>query len=111
MTTFASQVLSAMPHFYAHTLWPNPWDREDGTQDTIVKALTNAHRFTGGNLAAWLTTIMGNVRRDQWSKGYRKGSKEAGERLVYAGGPDDYARARVCLCDPEAILIALETVQ
>ena len=105
--TFASHVLAKMPHAYARSLWRNPWDREDGTQDTITKALANAHRFTGGNLAAWLTTIMGNVRRDQWAKGYRKGTMEARERLVYSGSPDDYASG-VWLCDPESILIAVE---
>jgi len=89
-------------------LWENDADRDDGVMDTVAKALANARRFDGRNLVAWLSVIMGNVRRDQRAKGYKKGTKPLeGDRLVYAGHYD-YAAHVACLCDPEAILIATE---
>lgn len=109
MTTFSASVLAAMPRSYAARLWPDPWHRADGVQDTIVKALTNAHRFKGGNMAAWLTTMMGNIRKDQRAKGYRKGTIVEEARIDYAGHTEDYAMTCAYLCDPESILITKES--
>lgn len=93
----------------ARKLWPNSIaDREEGVSETVTRAIAKAHLFDGANLIGWLKIIMRNVRRDQWAKGYRKGSKPvAGDRLVYSGHYD-YAALRPCLCDPESIMIALE---
>lgn len=106
--TFALEVYAVMPKLkgYARRLWSgNDTDAEDGMADTVCRALSKRHQFHGGNLAAWLTRIMRNIRRDQLDKGYRKGKRpDAGARLVFSGAP--YARALSDLCDPESILIA-----
>lgn len=110
---FATQVWAATPRLRtAYKLWPAHHDREDGIADTVVKALANAHRFDGHNLEGWLTTIMRNVKLDQLSKGYRKGTKRPdGDRLRYLGTLYDYTAHLTCLCNPEAILIAKETYE
>lgn len=96
---------------FARRLWIDESSREDGVSETILKALANAHRWRGGNLPGWLITIMKNLRRDQYSKGFAKNGKPrpaGGDRLTYAGVARDYAAHIACLCDPESILIALE---
>lgn len=106
--TFALEVWVTMPKLkgYARRLWNgNDTDAEDGMADTVCRALSKRHQFHGGNLAAWLTRVMRNTRRDQLDKGYRKGRKRPA-RLVFSDEP--YARAMTDLCDPESILIAVE---
>lgn len=107
--TFALQVWVTMPKLkgYARRLWNgNDTDAEDGMADTVCRALSKRHQFHGGNLAAWLTRIMRNIRRDQLDKGYRKGRKRHSRLVFYDAAPN--ARAIADLCDPESILIAVE---
>lgn len=108
--TFETQIWNTARQLrVAYKHWPAHHDREDGIADTVVKALANAHRFDGRNLIGWLSTIMRNVKLDQLSKGYRKGVKRPeGDRLLFFG-ENTYIGTLVCLCDPEAILIAKET--
>lgn len=86
---FALNVYHTLPSLmpYARRLWPNTADREDGMSECLVRALENASQFDGRNLAAWLTRIMRNIRTNQFSKGYRKGTRpeSVSDRIVYVG--------------------------
>ena len=47
-------------------------DREDLTQDTLIKALLNKDKFnTGTNIKAWLFTIMRNIFINEYQKNKR----------------------------------------
>lgn len=112
MPSFNSDIICSMSTLrpFARRLWPtSPDDLKDGMQETICRAIANRSKFGGGNLAAWLTTIMRNVRRDQWAKGYRKGAKSQGrgDRVIYTGEAG-YAHHLPDFDDPESILIARE---
>lgn len=103
---FAADCLAAIHarHHLARSLWPNPADRADGIQETLCKALANRHRFDGGaNLGGWLYTVMLNVRRDQTKRGRHT-------CVEYRGGPADYAADLLDYADPEAILLAKESL-
>lgn len=109
MTDFAMQVWNESQRLSprAKSLWRNETDREDGVSETVLRAISKKHLFSGGNLAAWMNIIMGNIRRDQTSNGYAKGTIVDEPRMVYAGGYD-YAYHIPNLDNPEAILIAVE---
>lgn len=65
---FAAEVLSFLEPLYATALrlTRNRPDAEDLVQDTVVKALRFADRFTPGtNLKAWLYTILHNTWRNR----------------------------------------------
>lgn len=108
-TTFALDVWQIMPSLnrYALRLWSGDSSgAEDGMQETVCRAIAQRDKFKGGNLAAWLTHMLLNIRRDELSKGYRKGQGEPGGRLVFCASYEDYPTPD--LCDPESILIARE---
>jgi RNA polymerase sigma-70 factor (ECF subfamily) len=46
---------------HARRLTRNPADADELVQETYTRALTRAHTFVGGNLKAWLFTILRNV--------------------------------------------------
>jgi RNA polymerase sigma-70 factor, ECF subfamily len=65
---FADQVVAHLPPLYATALRlaRNRPDADDLVQDTMVKALRAAHRFTPGtNLRAWLYTILHNTWKNR----------------------------------------------
>jgi RNA polymerase sigma factor (sigma-70 family) len=58
---------------YAWSLTRRWEDVDDLVQDTLTKAIANAHRFrTGTNLRAWLMTIMRNTFLNQIAKSSRE---------------------------------------
>jgi RNA polymerase sigma-70 factor (ECF subfamily) len=81
----------------------NRADAEDLVQDTVVKALRFADRFTPGtNLKAWLYTILHNTwrnrRRDAARDTVEVDSEAVEEAASMPGGPAE-------LDDPERILL------
>lgn len=109
MTDFAIQVWEEAQRLRprAKNLWRDEAEREDGISETIVRSISKQHLFDGANLAAWMTTIMGNLRRDQALKGYARSKKITEPRMIYVG-EYDYASHIPTLDSPEAILIATE---
>jgi len=53
------------------TIWAKQ-DAEDLVQATAEKALRSAEQFKGGNLQAWLVTIMRSVHLDQAKSHYNR---------------------------------------
>jgi DNA-directed RNA polymerase specialized sigma24 family protein len=102
--TFAINVYHTLPSLmpYARRLWPNAADREDGMSECLVRALEHQSRFDGRNLPGWLTRILRNIKTNQFSKGYRKGTRPASvsDRIVYV---DSYAAFDGIIASPWAL--------
>lgn len=103
--TFAAEVLAFLDPLYgtALRLARNRADAEDLVQDTVVKALRFADRFTPGtNLKAWLYTILHNTwrnrRRDSAREPVEADSPLVDEAASLPGGP-------AALENPEQILL------
>jgi RNA polymerase sigma-70 factor (ECF subfamily) len=75
MATMGPQIEAEIPFLRRMARrWHRDADAEDLVQDTLLRALTNAHLWQpGSNLRAWLVTIMRNqflatrVRTQRWS--------------------------------------------
>ena len=53
---------------YAHALLGDAGLADDLVQDTLERALQKAALWRGGNLCAWLLTLMHNIFVNQWKK-------------------------------------------
>src|SRR5215470_17748257 len=91
---FRAEVLTFVEPLYgtALRLTRNRADAEDLVQDTLVKALRFADRFTPGtNLRAWLYTILHNtwrnLRRDAARETVDVDSERVEEAATTADGP------------------------
>ena len=84
-------------------------DADDLVSQTMVNALANRKRFDGRNLEGWLMTILKNLIRDRFNKGYRKqkGGGPRLQRLTYTGELD-YADHIVAPENPERAMILAE---
>src|SRR5688572_15555189 len=103
--TVAARALEFLEPLYATALrlTRNRADAEDLVQDTVVKALRFADRFTAGtNLKAWLYTIMLNTwrnrRRDEARIPVEVDSARVEAAATASGGPS-------ALETPEQILL------
>lgn len=70
---------------YAWVLTRSRQDVDDLVQETLTKAIANAHRFRAGtNLRAWLITIMRNTFLNQVAKRSRErtGAEDCASRMV-----------------------------
>ena len=84
---FGAEVLRFLEPLYATALrlTRNRADAEDLVQDTVVKALRSADRFTPGtNLKAWLYTILHNTWRNRVRDAARHGVDVDTNRLEEA---------------------------
>jgi RNA polymerase sigma-70 factor (ECF subfamily) len=75
-TTFDEACVGYLPDLrrFARRLAPDRPAADDLTQDTMLRALANRHRFTPGtNLRAWLFTIMKNQRINGARRAHRQG--------------------------------------
>jgi RNA polymerase sigma-70 factor, ECF subfamily len=103
--TFSAEVMVYLEPLFgtALRLTRNRADAEDLVQDTVVKALRFADRFTPGtNLKAWLYTILHNTwrnrRRDAARDSVEVDSERVDEAASVSGGP-------AALETPERILL------
>src|SRR5918993_3419878 len=102
---FAAEVLGYLEPLYAAALrlTRNPADAEDLVQDTFVKALRFADRFTRGtNLKAWLYTILLNTWRNRRRDAARDAVDIDSPRVEEAASGHDGPAA---LDTPEQILL------
>lgn len=75
-TTFDEDCLGYLPELqrFARRLARDRLSADDLTQDTMLRAFANRHRFTPGtNLRAWLFTIMRHQRIDGARRALRRG--------------------------------------
>ena len=67
MATFRQQVEATIPALrrYARALTRQGDIADDLVQDTLVRALRSEHLFHGGDMRAWLYTILANLNRNR----------------------------------------------
>lgn len=100
----ATGALSLLEPLYANALrlTRDRANAEDLVQDTLVKALRFAHRFSPGtNLKAWLFTILHNTWRNRIRDTARQPVDVDSERVEHAGSTDGPAVIET----PERILL------
>jgi RNA polymerase sigma-70 factor, ECF subfamily len=67
LNEFQERVEAAIPALrrYARALTRNAETADDIVQDTLVRALRSEHLFHGGDVRAWLYTILTNLNRNR----------------------------------------------
>ena len=67
LNSFRNGVEAAIPALrrYARALTRNSETADDLVQDTLVRALRSEHLFHGGDVRAWLYTILTNLNRNR----------------------------------------------
>jgi len=67
LSEFREQMEAAIPALrrYARALTRDAETADDIVQDTLVRALRSEHLFHGGNMRAWLYTILTNLNRNR----------------------------------------------
>ena len=67
MSEFRERIEAAIPALrrYARALTRNADTADDIVQDTLVRALRSEHLFHGGDMRAWLYTILTNLNRNR----------------------------------------------
>ena len=67
MSEFRERIEAAIPALrrYARALTRDAETADDIVQDTLVRALRSEHLFHGGNVRAWLYTILTNLNRNR----------------------------------------------
>src|SRR5580693_7848903 len=67
VTAFRSSLQAAIPALrrYARALTRDAETADDLVQDTLVRALRSEHLFHGGDMRAWLYTILTNLNRNR----------------------------------------------
>jgi RNA polymerase sigma-70 factor (ECF subfamily) len=67
LSEFREQIEAAIPALrrYARALTRDTETADDIVQDTLVRALRSEHLFHGGDVRAWLYTILTNLNRNR----------------------------------------------
>lgn len=67
MSEFRGQIEATIPALrrYARALTRDAETADDIVQDTLVRALRSEHLFHGGDMRAWLYTILTNLNRNR----------------------------------------------
>jgi RNA polymerase sigma-70 factor, ECF subfamily len=67
LSEFRQQIEATIPALrrYARALTRNAETADEIVQDTLVRALRSEHLFHGGNVRAWLYTILTNLNRNR----------------------------------------------
>jgi RNA polymerase sigma-70 factor, ECF subfamily len=67
LSDFRGQIEAAIPALrrYARALTRDAETADDIVQDTLLRALRSEHLFHGGNVRAWLYTILTNLNRNR----------------------------------------------
>jgi RNA polymerase sigma-70 factor, ECF subfamily len=113
LSEFRRQIEQAIPALrrYGRALARNAETADEIVQDTLVRALRSEHLFRGGDLRAWLYTILTNVNRNRLrSLSRRPVLSSITETDAVTGSPEldrrDIARALDELADePRAALL------
>jgi RNA polymerase sigma-70 factor (ECF subfamily) len=116
---FRQDVEAAIPALrrYARALTRDAEAADDLVQDTLVRALRSEHLFHGGDVRAWLYTILTNLNRNRLRSLSRRpslaplGDNDAVEMAGPETGSRDIARALDGLVEDQRIALLLVVLE
>lgn len=119
MSTFRQSIEACIPALrrYGRALTREAESADDLVQDTLVRALRSEHLFHGGDVRAWLFTILTNLNRNRLRSLARRPSTtqlEDGDAADSAGpeaGGRDIERALALLVDDQRQALLLVTLE
>jgi RNA polymerase sigma-70 factor, ECF subfamily len=119
MSTFRQSVEATIPALrrYARALTRNAESADDLVQDTLVRALRSEHLFHGGDIRAWLFTILTNLNRNRLRSLARRPalSPLEDDTAVDLAGPEagqrDIERALALLVDDQRMALLLVVLE
>lgn len=119
MSTFRHSIESCIPALrrYGRALTRDAETADDLVQDTLVRALRSEHLFHGGDVRAWLFTILTNLNRNRLRSLARRpstGQLDENDAADLAGpeaGGRDIERALALLVDDQRQALLLVTLE
>lgn len=102
---------------YARALTRNTDVADDLVQDTLVRALRSEHLFHGGDIRAWLYTILTNLNRNRLRTLARRPTliaiedDDAPEGAGLETGQRDIARALAALAEEQRVVLLLVVLE
>jgi len=119
MSTFRQSIEACIPALrrYGRALTREAETADDLVQDTLVRALRSEHLFHGGDVRAWLFTILTNLNRNRLRSLARRPSTaqlEDDDAADFAGpeaGSRDIERALALLVDDQRQALLLVTLE
>jgi RNA polymerase sigma-70 factor (ECF subfamily) len=119
LNSFRNGVEAAIPALrrYARALTRNSETADDLVQDTLVRALRSEHLFHGGDVRAWLYTILTNLNRNRLRSLARRpvmtliGEDDAPDMSGPEAGSRDIERALASLVDDQRAALLLVVLE
>jgi RNA polymerase sigma-70 factor (ECF subfamily) len=119
MSTFRQSIETCIPALrrYGRALTREAETADDLVQDTLVRALRSEHLFHGGDVRAWLFTILTNLNRNRLRSLARRPATaqlEDGDAADSAGpeaGGRDIERALATLVEEQRQALLLVTLE
>jgi RNA polymerase sigma-70 factor, ECF subfamily len=113
---FRQGIEAAIPALrrYARALTRNAELADDLVQDTLVRALRSEHLFHGGDIRAWLYTILTNLNRNRLRSLARRPALQSIEDNDAAGpeaGGRDIERALAALVEDQRTALLLVVLE
>ncbi|HEY1154026.1 MAG TPA: sigma-70 family RNA polymerase sigma factor [Pseudolabrys sp.] len=116
---FRQGVEAAIPALrrYARALTRNTDVADDLVQDTLVRALRSEHLFHGGDIRAWLYTILTNLNRNRLRTLARRPTlitiedDDSPEGAGLETGRRDIARALAALAEEQRVVLLLVVLE
>jgi RNA polymerase sigma-70 factor (ECF subfamily) len=119
MSTFRQGIETCIPALrrYGRALTRDAEAADDLVQDTLVRALRSEHLFYGGDIRAWLFTILTNLNRNRLRSLARRpstaqlGDDDAADLAGPEAGGRDIERALALLVDEQRQALLLVTLE
>jgi RNA polymerase sigma-70 factor (ECF subfamily) len=119
MSTFRQSIEACIPALrrYGRALTREAEAADDLVQDTLVRALRSEHLFHGGDVRAWLFTILTNLNRNRLRSLARRPSTaqleddDAADSAGPEAGGRDIERALALLVDDQRQALLLVTLE
>jgi RNA polymerase sigma-70 factor (ECF subfamily) len=119
MSTFRQSIEACIPALrrYGRALTREAETADDLVQDTLVRALRSEHLFHGGDVRAWLFTILTNLNRNRLRSLARRPSTaqleddDAADSAGPEAGGRDIERALALLVDDQRQALLLVTLE
>jgi RNA polymerase sigma-70 factor (ECF subfamily) len=119
MSTFRQSIEACIPALrrYGRALTRDAETADDLVQDTLVRALRSEHLFHGGDVRAWLFTILTNLNRNRLRSLARRPSTaqleddDAADLAGPEAGGRDIERALALLVDDQRQALLLVTLE